>query len=75
MSRIRERFRFLQSPSFLKRVHFWGIWFWLGVAAVAYVAGWLKSTTFISLLSIVALSLAHWAAFQGAKGEEHQEAD
>jgi hypothetical protein len=62
--------RRLNTPTVLRRVHFWGIWFWLAVAGVAAVTGWINSTAFVSVLSIVALSLAHWAALQGVHAEQ-----
>jgi hypothetical protein len=63
----------LSEPKLLVRVHFWGIWFWLAVAVVAWLTGWINSTAFVSVLSIVALSLAHWAAYQAARGELRQQ--
>lgn len=63
----------LSEPRLLVRIHFWGIWFWLTVAVVAWLTGWINSTAFVSVLSIVALSLAHWAAYQAARAELHQD--
>jgi hypothetical protein len=64
----------LNDPTVLRRIHFWGIWFWVLIALVATLTGWINSTAFISFLSIVALSLAHWAAYQGTRTEEKEEA-
>jgi hypothetical protein len=65
----------LNEPRVLARIHFWGIWFWIAVAVAAWLTGWINSTAFVSVLSIVALSLAHWAAYQGARSELRQEQD
>lgn len=65
----------LNEPKVLVRIHFWGIWLWVVVAVVAVFTGWISSTAFISVLSIVALSLAHWAAYQAARSEMRQEDD
>ena len=44
--------------------------FWLILWVVAGLAGWIKSVTFVSHLSVAALVLASFAGWQGARAEE-----
>jgi hypothetical protein len=69
MSRLGDK---INDPACMVKVHFWGIWAWIAVAAVSWLTGWVNSTAFVSVLSIIALSLAHWSGYQGARAEQRE---
>lgn len=59
----------LDQPKNAIKVHGFLFWFWIALAVVALIFGFIGSTIFISILSIVALSISHWSAIQGAKAQ------
>lgn len=63
----------LGSPKFLKAINGWGVVFWAILTPIAYFAGWLESVTFVSVLSIWALVLGHWGAWEAARVEVKQD--
>lgn len=58
------------SPQTMRRVHACLTAFWICVWIAAAFLGWLKSVTFVAHLSIAALVLTSWGAWQGARAEE-----
>lgn len=60
-------------PGFLRAFHGWCTAFWLPFTALAYVAGWLQSVVFVSLVSMVALFLGSFSSWQAARVEVKQE--
>jgi hypothetical protein len=61
------------SPVLMRRVNGWLAVFFLALIPVAAAAGWLKSVTFVSALSLWALVSGHWSAWQAARVEVNQE--
>jgi hypothetical protein len=43
--------------------------FWLAMVPVSLMLGWLDSVVYVSALSIYALVVSHWAAWQAARVE------
>jgi hypothetical protein len=66
-------FALFGRPSFLRAFHGWCTVFWLPVTGLAFWTGWLKSVTFVSLMSMVALFLGSFSAWQAARVEVKQE--
>lgn len=62
-------FALFGRPEFLKGFHGWCTLFWLPFTGLAYTLGWLSSTTFISLVSMVALFLGSFSAWQATRVE------
>ena len=60
-------------PNFLRAFHGWSTAFWLPFAGLAYVLGWLQSVIFVSLVSMLALFLGSFSAWQAARVEVKQE--
>jgi hypothetical protein len=48
---------------------------WIIMVPVSYFAHWLDSVTYVSALSLWALVSGHWAAWQAARVEVHQNED
>lgn len=72
MSTAKEKFEWINEPAQTLWVHRILFWFWIVLAGIALAFGFIGSTVFISVLSIVALSLSHWAAIQGVRTEIKQ---
>ena len=64
---------FLGSPDFLRAFHGWCTAFWLPFAGLAYLLGWLESVVFISVVSMLALFLGSFSAWQAARVEVKQD--
>lgn len=60
-------------PNFLRAFHGWSTAFWLPFTALAYALGWLSSVVFVSLMSMIALFLGSFSAWQAARVEVKQE--
>lgn len=61
------------DPVFMKRVNGWLTVFWFALVPVAAVTGWVNSPAFISYLSMIALILGSWSAWQAARVEVVQQ--
>lgn len=66
-------FALFGRPHFLRSFHGWSTAFWLPFTAFAYATGWLKSIVFVSLMSMIALFLGSFSAWQAARVEVKQE--
>lgn len=66
-------FALFGRPAFLRAFHGWCTVAWLPVTGLAYAAGWLKSVTFVSVMSMVALFLGSFSAWQAARVEVRQD--
>ncbi len=49
------------------KLHLWLTIGWAGMTPVSYLTGWLNSVAFVSLLSLWALVVSHWAAYEAAR--------
>lgn len=61
------------DPVFMKRVNGWLTIFWFALVPVAAITGWVNSPAFISYLSMIALILGSWSAWQAARVEVVQQ--
>lgn len=57
----------------MKRVNGWLTIFWVVLVPVAWATGWVNSPAFISYLSMIALVLGSWSAWQAARVEVAQQ--
>lgn len=62
-------------PAFLRAFHGWCTAFWLPFTALAYWLEWLESVVFVSLISMLALFLGSFSAWQAARTEVKQDED
>lgn len=69
---IRE-VNFRLSPGGLKAFHGWCTALWPPVTVAAYYLGLLKSVTFVSIISMVALFLGSFSSWQAARTEVKQD--
>lgn len=60
-------------PAFLRAFHGWCTLGWLPFTGLAYALGWLNSVVFVSLMSMIALFLGSFSAWQAARVETRQE--
>lgn len=60
-------------PSFLRAFHGWCTAFWLPFTALAYSLHWLESVIFVSVVSMIALFLGSFSAWQAARTEVKQD--
>jgi hypothetical protein len=60
-------------PQFLRAFHGWCTAFWLPFTGLAYAVHWLESVVFVSLMSMVALFLGSFSAWQAARVEVKQD--
>lgn len=60
-------------PAFLRGFHGYCTLFWLPFTFLAFAAGWLSSVIFVSLMSMVALFLGSFSAWQAARVEVKQD--
>lgn len=65
-------FALFGRPHFLRAFHGWSTAFWLPFTALAYGLGWLRSIVFVSLMSMIALFLGSFSAWQAARVETAQ---
>jgi hypothetical protein len=61
------------DPAFMRRLNGCLTIFWIVMIPVSFEAGWLKSVTFVSALSLWALVSGHWSTWQAARVEVNQE--
>lgn len=66
-------FELFGRPAFLRAFHGWCTAAWLPITALAYLAGWLQSVLFVSVVSMVALFLGSFSAWQAARVEAQQD--
>jgi hypothetical protein len=57
----------------MRRINGWFTLFWVGMIPLSLAMGWLKSVTFVAILSLWALVSGHWAAWQAARVEVKQD--
>lgn len=62
-------------PAFLRAFHGWCTVAWVPITGLAYVLHWLENVTFVSVISMVALFLGSFSAWQAARVEVKQEAE
>jgi hypothetical protein len=65
----------LHDPVFMRRVNGGLTLFWIAMVPISYSMGWLSSVTYVSALSLWALVSAHWAAWESARVEVHEDED
>jgi len=53
----------------------WLTIFWIVMIPISLVTGWIASVTYVAVLSLWALVSGHWAAWQAARVEVHQDED
>jgi hypothetical protein len=63
------------DPIFMRRLNGWLTILWIVMIPVSFEAGWLKSVTFVSALSLWALVSGHWSTWQAARVEVTQQAE
>lgn len=66
---MKKFIQWTSEPEHAIVIHAIGFVFWLVLAGTALLLGFIGSTVFISVLSIVALSLSHWSAIQAAMAD------
>jgi hypothetical protein len=66
-------FALFGRPNFLRAFHGYCTAFWLPFTALAYLLGWLDSVLFVSFVSMIALFLGSFSAWQAARVESRQE--
>lgn len=66
-------FALFGRPTFLRAFHGWSTAFWVPFTLLAYAVGWLSSVTFVSLMSMIALFLGSFSAWQATRVEVKQE--
>lgn len=65
----RSLIKSLSSALFWKRFNLVLTFFWILLVPVAFLTGWVESSTFISTLSLVALILASQSSWQASRVE------
>jgi len=71
--KLKEFSAWINEPAQTLRIHTFLGWFWIVLAVTALFGGFIGSTVFISVLSIVALSLSNWSAVQAVRTEIKQD--
>jgi hypothetical protein len=66
-------FALFGRPEFLRAFHGWSTAFWIPFTLLAFAMGWLESVTFVSLISMLALFLGSFSAWQAARTEVRQD--
>jgi hypothetical protein len=61
------------DPVFMQRVNGWLTIFWIALVPISFFTGWVDSTRYVSALSLVALILGSWSAWQAARVEVKQD--
>jgi len=59
----------------MRRVNGWLTIFWIAMIPISLATGWISSVTYVAMLSLWALVSGHWAAWQAARVEVHQDED
>lgn len=72
MKHLNNIWNLFTEPIWLERIHGGFVIFWIIVWILGAIFGWLASVTFVSHLSIIALVLASWSAWQAARTEVRQ---
>jgi len=72
-TRVADAFSFLSSALFWKRFNLGLTFFWLALIPLSFTFGWVKSNTFISALSLIALVLGSQASWQASRVERKAE--
>lgn len=70
---MKAMFGLFGRPDFLRAFHGWCTLLWLPITLVAYLAGWLESVIFVSVISMVALFLGSFSAWQASRTEVAQD--
>ena len=73
MSKFKEFSAWVNEPAQTIKIHTFLGYFWILLAAVALLVGFIGNTVFISVLSIIALSLSNWSAVQAVRTEIKQD--
>lgn len=71
--RFKHMMSFIEDPVFMRRFNGWAAIFFAVLIIPSVLFGWLEVVAFVSVLSIWALTAAHWAAWQGARVEEKED--
>lgn len=58
---------------FWKWAHFVGIFFFIALWVLATLVGWIKSVEFVSHVSMAALVLAEFSAWQASRTEQKED--
>lgn len=66
-------FALFGRPEFLKAFHGWCTALWVPITILAYCLGWLQSVIFVSVISMLALFLGSFSAWQAARTEVMQQ--
>lgn len=66
-------FAAMSTALFWQRFNLFLTFFWMILLIVSLMTGWVQSTTFISVLSIVALILASQSSWQASRVERKQD--
>lgn len=66
-------FALFGRPEVLRRFHGVCTAFWLPFTGMAFALGWLESVMFVSLMSMIALFLGSFSAWQAARVEVRQD--
>lgn len=66
-------FELFGRPAFLRAFHGWCTAAWLPLTALAWWLDWLKSVTFVSVMSMLALFLGSFSSWQAARVEVKQD--
>lgn len=60
-------------PEFLRAFHGWCTLFWIPFTVLSGVVGWVDSNKFISYMSMIALFLGSFSAWQASRVEVRQD--
>lgn len=71
--RIKHIMTYVEDPAFMRQFNGWAAIFFAVLIIPSIIFGWLEVVAFVSVLSIWALTAAHWAAWQGARVEEKED--
>ena len=66
-------FALFGRPEVLRAFHGWCTILWIPITIAAFFLGWLESVTFVSLISMLALFLGSFSAWQAARTEVKQD--
>lgn len=72
---MKSFWNWMGSPVMLRQFHGWCTALWLPVTGLAYYLKWLESVVFVSLISMLALFLGSFSAWQAARTEVKQDGD
>lgn len=70
-----KTFALFGRPRFLKAFHGWCTVFWVPFTVFAGAVGWVNSAAFISYMSMTALWLGSFSAWQAVRVEVKQDQD